>query len=123
MAILTSQNGVRFFFELVETVWSHTLTLPKIAVIGKKTAEELEALWLQGGFYPTEFVAEKFVAEFVPKLHADARVLFAKGNLARTIIAERMNKAGAIVMKSLCMKRYFQKKVCQSWFTYCEHRK
>lgn len=92
--ILTSQNGVRFFFELVNKC-GMSASLPKIAVIGKKTEESLMQYGYEADFIPQEFVAENFIDEFMPLLHAESRVLLVKGNLARTIIAEGINKAGA----------------------------
>ncbi len=92
--VLTSQNGVRFFSELVET-YEVSTSLPKIAVIGKKTADSLKHFGYKADFIPQAFVAESFVKEFLPLLHDDSRVLLAKGNLARTIIAEKINESGA----------------------------
>ena len=92
--VLTSQNGVRFFFELVEK-YGVLVTLPKIAVIGKKTEMKLIQYGYKADFIPHEFVAENFVDEFLPQLHTDSRVLFAKGNLARTIIADGIKSVGA----------------------------
>lgn len=92
--VLTSQNGVRFFFEMVKK-YGVSGSLPKIAVIGKKTEETLIQYGYNADFIPQEFVAENFVAEFSSLLHAESRVLLAKGNLARTLIAEEINKSGA----------------------------
>lgn len=91
--ILTSQNGVRFFFELVER-YGIADSLPKIAVIGTKTEKTLLEYGYKADFIPHQFVAESFVEEFMPLVDAGSHVLFAKGNLARTIIADEMNKAG-----------------------------
>ena len=93
--ILTSQNGVRFFFKLIEKYDVPRHTLPKIAVIGTKTEEELVRYGYKADFIPKQFVAEAFVEEFVSKLDGDTQVLLAKGNLARTIIAEAINQVGA----------------------------
>lgn len=92
--IITSQNGVQFFFELVER-YGIAASLPKIAVIGKKTEKTLMGYGFKADFIPHEFVAENFVEEFMPLLDEKSRVLLAKGNLARTIIAEGINRAGA----------------------------
>ena len=58
--ILTSQNGVRFFFKLVEKFHVLRHTLPKIAVIGTKTEEELVRYGYKADFIPKQFVAEAF---------------------------------------------------------------
>ncbi len=92
--ILTSQNGVQFLFELMEK-YGVSASLPKLAVIGTKTQEELERYGHMADFVPNQFVAEAFIDQFLPLLHTDSRVLLAKGNLARNVIAGGINKAGA----------------------------
>ncbi|AZV44607.1 uroporphyrinogen-III synthase [Peribacillus asahii] len=92
--VLTSQNGVRFFFELAGE-YAKSQSLPKIAVIGTKTAEALQHYGYHADFIPNEFVAEGFVAEFIPQLSPRSRVLVAKGNLARTIISGAIEEIGA----------------------------
>ncbi|WP_028392116.1 uroporphyrinogen-III synthase [Bacillus cihuensis] len=91
--ILTSQNGVDYFFRLLEE--QAPVKLPRIAVIGSKTEEYLMSRGLSTDFVPLHFVAEAFVAEFIPMLKQDSRVLIAKGNLARTVIADKIREAGA----------------------------
>ncbi|MGE7759027.1 uroporphyrinogen-III synthase [Peribacillus sp. NPDC097895] len=90
--ILTSQNGVEFFFNLLG---KKPVRLPKIAVIGSKTEVALKRHGYKADFVPTQFVAEGFVSEFIPLLESGTRVLLAKGNLARAVIAETINEAGA----------------------------
>ncbi|CAH0131952.1 hypothetical protein SRABI96_00260 [Peribacillus sp. Bi96] len=89
--ILTSQNGVEFFFKLLG---KKPVRLPKIAVIGSKTEAALKGHGYKADFVPTQFVAEGFVSEFIPLLDSGTRVLLAKGNLARAVIAETINEAG-----------------------------
>ncbi|MFD9624930.1 uroporphyrinogen-III synthase [Peribacillus muralis] len=91
--ILTSQNGVEYFFKLLG---KQPITLPKIAVIGSKTEEALKRFGYEADFMPSEYVAEGFVSEFIPLLESGTRVLLAKGNLARSVIAEAINEAGSI---------------------------
>ncbi|MDM5293667.1 uroporphyrinogen-III synthase [Peribacillus simplex] len=90
--ILTSQNGVDFFFKLIG---EQPLMLPKIAVIGSKTEAALKRHGYRADFVPAQFVAEGFVAEFITLLDPGSRVLLAKGNLARAVIAEAINETGA----------------------------
>lgn len=94
--ILTSQNGVRSFFKHLEEASIPITTIPKIAVIGQKTEETLRKFGFQAGFIPSNFVAESFVEEFIPKLSSGARVLVAKGNLSRNLIAEAIRQAKGI---------------------------
>ncbi|WP_034671947.1 uroporphyrinogen-III synthase [Ectobacillus panaciterrae] len=90
--IFTSKNGVRFFFESLETK-----TLPpslKIAAVGEKTKLALENLGWVVRFIPSVYEAEVFVKEFTPFLEAGDRVLFPKGDLARNIIPAALREAG-----------------------------
>ncbi|MGM9957079.1 MAG: uroporphyrinogen-III synthase [Peribacillus sp.] len=91
--ILTSKNGVDFLFRLLGK--QQHVVLPKIAVIGSKTEEALNAYGYEADFVPSEYVAERFVSEFITHLEPGERVLLAKGNLARTVIAEAINETSA----------------------------
>ncbi len=112
--ILTSQNGVDFFFKLLGNPPSK---LPKIAVIGSKTEIALKRHGYKADFVPAQFVAEGFVAEFNTLLDPGARVLLAKGNLARAVIAEAINEAGAIcdevIIYHTVLPRSSEKKLVQ----------
>ncbi|MDO7487959.1 uroporphyrinogen-III synthase [Peribacillus frigoritolerans] len=63
--------------------------------MGSKTEAALKRHGFKADFVPAQFVAEGFVAEFSTLLDPGARVLLAKGNLARAVIAEAIKKAGA----------------------------
>ncbi|WP_110927102.1 uroporphyrinogen-III synthase [Bacillus massiliglaciei] len=90
--VLTSQNGVDFFFRLAaESGIQH---FPKFAVIGSKTKKKLEDLGHQAEFVPQTFVAESFAEEFLPMLQKEERVLVAKGNLSRDVIAKALRQEG-----------------------------
>ncbi|WP_407406441.1 uroporphyrinogen-III synthase, partial [Peribacillus sp.] len=91
--ILTSKNGVDFLFRLLGK--QQHVVLPKIAVIGSKTEEALNTYGYEADFVPSEYVAESFVSEFITHLEPGERVLLAKGNLARTVIAEAINETSA----------------------------
>jgi uroporphyrinogen-III synthase len=81
-------------------------TLPKIAVIGKKTEEALQANGLSAEFLPSKFVAETFVEEFLPYIQRGMKVFIPKGNLARDYIAESLREAGAIVDEAIVYENY-----------------
>jgi len=106
--ILTSHNGVEFFFQLLEKI-DKPIQLPRIAVIGKKTGETLEKHGVTADFIPTEFVAENFVEEFVPLLSKNTQVLLPKGNRARSVIAEAIQSAGARCEELILYETYFPK--------------
>lgn len=83
--------------------------LPKIAVIGKKTEEALHAKGLKADFLPSEFVAETFVEDFLPKIQRGMKVCIPKGNLARNYIAESLRQGGAIVDEAIVYENYMPK--------------
>ena len=89
--IFTSKKGVQFFMERVSNP-----ALPHIAVIGEKTEAELRRNGYSPAFVPSHYVAECFAEEFTAQLKPGSRVLVIKGNLARTVIAEKVRQAGHI---------------------------
>jgi uroporphyrinogen-III synthase len=93
--VLTSRNGVDFFFQLLHDI-SVNPKLPRIASIGNKTDEALQDHGYHSAFNPSQYVAEVFSEEFISTLKRTDRVLIAKGNRARSVIAERIRAFGAI---------------------------
>ncbi|MFC0297008.1 uroporphyrinogen-III synthase [Geobacillus jurassicus] len=91
--IFTSANAVRFFFP-------HVLLpqpLPKMAVVGRKTAAALAERGLSPALVPDDYTAERLAAALVPHIKRGDRVLFVKGNLARPTLPESLRNAGAVV--------------------------
>ncbi|WP_080844571.1 uroporphyrinogen-III synthase [Cytobacillus gottheilii] len=80
----------------VETFLAHVNTkkgsFPKIAVIGEKTKEVLEAKGMKVDFVPSQYVAEGFIEEFLPRIQKGEQILIPKGNLARDAIATALLK-------------------------------
>ncbi|WP_408007105.1 uroporphyrinogen-III synthase [Pseudalkalibacillus sp. A8] len=94
--VFTSQNTVRFFMNQIEKEGRsfdllHTL---KIAAIGKKTVELLERFGIEVDFVPSKFVAEIFIDEFINHTKNEDRILLPHGNLARSIIIDKLGEAG-----------------------------
>ncbi|OIK16950.1 uroporphyrinogen-III synthase [Bacillus sp. MUM 116] len=100
--IFTSNVTVETFFSVHEDRKS----LPKIAVIGKKTAEGLAERGLEAEFVPSAFVAESFVEEFLPLVRPGVKILIPKGSLARDYIAASLSDAGAIVDEVVIYETY-----------------
>ena len=75
--ILTSSNGVNYFFErlLNQGKDARALAGVKIAVVGKKTAASLKKHSLQPDFIPPNFVADSLVEHF-PESLAGKKILF-----------------------------------------------
>lgn len=102
--ILTSKVAVETFLSFLKK--EQMEKLPKIAVIGKKTDDALKAHGLKAAFYPSQYVAETFVEEFLPKVHQGVKVLIPKGNLARDYIAEALSRSGAVVDEAVVYENY-----------------
>lgn len=75
--ILTSSNGINYFFERLMVLGKDARTLAnlKIAVVGEKTAQALKNHSLQADFIPPNFIADSLVDNF-PEQLAGKKVLF-----------------------------------------------
>ncbi|WHY65881.1 uroporphyrinogen-III synthase [Neobacillus sp. SuZ13] len=103
--IFTSNVTVETFFSFFKKKEAGH-SFPRIAVIGKKTAEVLETMEFSPEFVPSAYVAETFVEEFSPLLDRGARVLLPKGNLAREYIARSLTERGAQVDEVIIYETY-----------------
>ncbi|MEH7305455.1 uroporphyrinogen-III synthase [Neobacillus drentensis] len=103
--IFTSNVTVETFFSFLDEDKLGS-SLPKIAVIGKKTAEVLEEMGFSPEFVPSSYVAETFVEEVSPFIDKNARVLLPKGNLAREYIAQSLTELGAQVDEVVIYETY-----------------
>ncbi|PLS01323.1 uroporphyrinogen-III synthase [Neobacillus cucumis] len=101
--IFTSNVTVETFFSFYDR---DKQALPKIAVIGKKTAEVLHEKGIHAAFVPSAYVAEVFVDEFLPAVDIHSKVLLPKGNLAREHIAASLTEAGAHVDEVVIYETY-----------------
>lgn len=91
--IFTSKVTVDTFFSIVDK----KLELPRIAVIGEKTADAIRDRGMSVDFQPMEYVSESFVKEFFPFVEKGQKMLLPKGNLARDYIASFFREKGLIV--------------------------
>ena len=91
--IFTSANGVKFFFPFVKK----ETPLPKVAVVGKKTATALKAYGVSPAVVPDEFVAEGVIEALKPLVKPRDRILLVKGNLARPVLRDALINMGADV--------------------------
>jgi len=99
--ILTSTNGVDYFFERLAEKGkdSRGLAGVKIAVVGKKTAESLKTFGLGPDFIPPNFVADSLVANFPEKL-SGKKVLFPRVETGgREVLVKELNSQGAEVIE------------------------
>ena len=110
--ILTSANGVKFFFERLETLKldRHLLNSLKIAVVGQKTAAVLEKQGVKPTFIPPNFVADSLVASF-PETLSEQKILFPRVETGgREVLIEEFQNQNAKVIavpayQSCCPKK------------------
>ncbi|ARV61550.1 uroporphyrinogen-III C-methyltransferase [Nostocales cyanobacterium HT-58-2] len=99
--ILTSTNGVDYFFErlLAQGKDARTLTGIKIAVVGEKTAQSLNQRCLQPDFIPSNFVADSLVENFPEEL-TGKKVLFPRVESGgREVLVKEFTAKGAEVIE------------------------
>ncbi|MCX7594495.1 MAG: uroporphyrinogen-III C-methyltransferase [Fischerella sp.] len=98
--ILTSSNGVDYFFErlLAQGKDIRALAGIKIAVVGEETAQTLRQHCLQPDFIPPNFVADSLVAHFPEEL-AGKKILFPRVESGgrETLVRELSTKGAEVV--------------------------
>jgi len=98
--ILTSANGVNYFFARLNTLGYDARVLGgiKIAVVGRKTADMLQKRQLNADFIPPDYVADSMVANF-PEDLAGQNILFPRVESGgrETLVKELSSKGAAIV--------------------------
>ncbi|MEH2247684.1 uroporphyrinogen-III C-methyltransferase [Nostoc sp.] len=99
--ILTSTNGIDYFFERLIAQGKDTRALAgvKIAVVGEKTAHSLKQHSLQPDFIPPNFVADSLVENFPDKLDGK-KVLFPRVESGgREVLVKELAAKGAKVIE------------------------
>lgn len=97
--ILTSTNGINYFFErlLAQGKDVRALGGVKIAVVGKKTATSLKERGLQPDFIPPDFVADSLIEHFPEPLEGK-KLLFPRVETGgREVLVQEMTAKGAVV--------------------------
>ena len=95
--ILTSPNGVRYFFEILKEVTGNQ-NLPQnlqIAVIGEKTQKTLAEFGYSAAFINPGSTAEDFAEPFARQIitaKTKPKIVLPLGNLARTVIEDHLEK-------------------------------
>jgi uroporphyrinogen III methyltransferase/synthase len=97
--IFTSANGVRFFISRLLEIGRDIRDLkgPRIAAIGPKTAEELEALKIRVDFVPREYRAEAIYEGMRKEDLGGKKILIPRAKVARDVLPAELRKAGARV--------------------------
>ncbi|OWY66872.1 uroporphyrinogen-III C-methyltransferase [cyanobacterium TDX16] len=99
--VLTSTNGVDYFFERLLAKGKDTRALAgiKIAVVGQKTAQSLQQRYLQPNFIPPNFVADSLIETF-PESLAGKKVLFPRVETGgREVLVKQFTAKGADVVE------------------------
>lgn len=99
--ILTSSNGINYFFERLIALEKDVRTLAnlKIAVVGEKTAQSLKNYSLQPDFIPPNFIADSLVEHFPEQLNGK-KVLFPRVETGgREELVKEFIKQGAEVIE------------------------
>ncbi len=99
--ILTSANGVEYFFERIKELGKDIRILGniKIAVVGKKTAATLEKYHLKPDFIPPNFVADSLIQHFPDNL-ANLKILFPRVESGgRDVLVKELTQTGAKIVE------------------------
>lgn len=99
--ILTSTNAVDYFFQRLAAnqLDNHALQGIKIAVVGEKTAQRLQAFDLQPDFVPPNYVADSLISRF-PEVLAGQRILFPRVETGgRDVLVREFAAQGAEVVE------------------------
>jgi len=102
--ILTSTNGVDYFFERLTAQGKDARALAgvNLAVVGKKTADSLAQRGLQPDFIPPDFVADSLIAHFPNGANGDSltgkKILFPRVESGgRDVLVKEFTDRGAVV--------------------------
>ncbi|PSB09240.1 uroporphyrinogen-III C-methyltransferase [Pleurocapsa sp. CCALA 161] len=99
--VLTSANGVNYFFERLNYLGydARALGKIKIAVVGRKTAGVLQTRKLNPDFIPPNYVADSMVEHF-PEALAGQKLLFPRVETGgRDILVQELTTQGAEVVE------------------------
>ncbi len=99
--ILTSANGVNYFFDRLAALGYDARALGgvKIAVVGRKTAAVLQTRKLNPDFIPPDYVADSLVANFPENLKGQ-KLLFPRVETGgREILVTELTSQGASVVE------------------------
>ena len=93
--VLTSNNGVRIFFDALRKQGKDVRSLAdlKFAVIGAATKEELEKHGIFADFVPSRYSSRELAAEWIPTLRSDEKVLLARAEEASEELSDALKEA------------------------------
>ena len=116
--ILTSTNGVDYFFErlIAQKKDARHLANLKIAVVGEKTAQALQEKSLNADFIPPNFIADSLVEKF-PEILQGKNILFPRVESGgREILVKELTAKGAKVVEVAAYESRCPEKISsQAW--------
>ena len=116
--ILTSANGVEYFFSRLNSLGYDVRALGKIkiAVVGRKTAKVLQSKQINSDFIPPNYVADSLAANF-PEDLAGQKLLFPRVETGgRNILVRELSDRGAEVVEVAAYQSQCPKKIePQAW--------
>ncbi|MFC4652513.1 uroporphyrinogen-III synthase [Lactococcus nasutitermitis] len=83
---LTSQAPVKMLFSFL----TELSKIPRIAVLGKKTAQVVEEIGLTVDFIPDVATKEALIKEWQAKFPAEAKIFYPKSNLADDSLSQKL---------------------------------
>ena len=94
--LFTSSNGVDIFFEKIKSydIDIRSLCNKKICVIGSGSSEALKKYGVNADFIPSKFDSKSFLAEILPKLDKNSRVLMLRAKLGNDNLPRGLREAG-----------------------------
>ena len=97
--VFTSVNGVRMFWDVLETqgLDARAFAGTRVAAIGPATAQGLAQRGIAADFIPEKYVAEDIAQGLLARDVAGKRVLIPRAEQAREVLPEELLRAGAQV--------------------------
>lgn len=97
--ILTSANGVEYFFNRLEVAGKDARALAgvKIAAIGSATAASLKGFGIKADLIPSAYKAEELAEALEGEVKAGDKLLLARAKVAREVLPEKLRALGCEV--------------------------
>ncbi len=105
--VFTSPNGADAFFEAFYSVYKDARSIGgvRIAAIGPATAERIRHYRFEVDLQPEKYVAEEVVKAFAEQTTVEnLKILLARAENAREVLADELTKRGAIVDEAVAYR-------------------
>jgi uroporphyrinogen III methyltransferase/synthase len=105
--VFTSPNGVEAFFEVFYTLFKDARSIGgvRIAAIGPATAEKVRHYRFEVDLQPEKYVAEEIVKAFQAETTVEnLKILLARAENAREVLATELTRLGAIVDEAIAYR-------------------